>query len=186
VTRKVTRGELLDWQTYAEQRTRIRDGIMQVKAARRVHVGEHLTLLFENADTIRYQILEMMRAEQIVKESAIEHELTTYNAMLGDEGELGGALLIEIENADTRKELLSNWLPLPQHLYVKLEDGSKVYATFDREQVGEDRLSAVQYVKFDTKGKTPVAVGTDFAPLRAEVDLTPPQREALAADLAAR
>ena len=183
MTRKVRREELLDWQTYSEKRHEIREQILPVKEPRRIHVGPYLTFLFENTDTIRYQIQEMMRAEQIVKEEAIQHELETYNGLLGDEGELGCALLIEIDEPSQRKPLLSKWLPLPKHLYVKLEDGSKVYATYDEGQVGADRLSAVQYLKFDTKGAIPVAVGVDFEPLAAEAQLTAAQRSALAEDL---
>jgi hypothetical protein len=183
VTRKVRRDELLDWQTYSERRDEIRAKIMPIKEPRRIHVGPFLTFLFENTATIRYQIQEMMRAEQIVKEEAILHELETYNGLLGDEGELGCALLIEIDEASQRKPLLSKWLPLPQHLYVKLEDGSKVYASYDEGQIGTDRLSAVQYLKFDTRGAVPVAVGVDFEPLIDETTLTAAQRNALAEDL---
>ena len=182
---KVQREELLDYQTYSEQRDNVRRKIMGVKLLRRIHAGKYLTFLFENADTIRYQIQEMMRAEQIVRESAIQHELDTYNAMLGEDGELGCALLIEIEEAKGRKELLSKWLPLPKHLYVRLADGTKAYATYDESQVGEDRLSAVQYLKFNTSGAVPVAVGSDFEELMAEADLTEEQRRALGEDLEA-
>ena len=80
---KVQRTEILDFLTYGEQRDRIRAEAMAAKALRRVHLGKYLTFLFENRTTIRYQILEMMRAEQIVKESQIQHELDTYNAVPG-------------------------------------------------------------------------------------------------------
>jgi len=180
----VQRNQIVDYQTYADIRDAVRERIFAVKQLRRVHVGEHLSFLFENDETTRYQIQEMMRAEQIVKESAIQHEIDTYNELLGGPGELGCSLLIEIEDAAQRAPLLTKWLDLPSHLYVRLEEGSKVYATFDPRQVGDDRLSAVQYIKFDTSGRVPVCVGTDHPELEAEADLTPEQREALASDLA--
>ena len=83
---RVRREEILDYQTYAEQREAIRQRVLAIKQPRRVHVGEVLTFLFENTDTVRYQIQEMMRTEQIVKDSAIRHEIETYNERLGDTG----------------------------------------------------------------------------------------------------
>src|SRR5690349_7152325 len=78
--RRVQRSEILDFVTYGEQRDAIRAAAMAEKERRRVHLGEHLTFLFENPATVRYQVLEMVRAEQMVKESDIQHELETYNA----------------------------------------------------------------------------------------------------------
>lgn len=184
MTRLVQRSEIVDYQTYSEQREAVRDRMYGIKAARRIHVGPHLTFLFENHDTIWYQIQEMMRAEAIVKESAIEHEIETYNGLLAPNGGLGASLLIEIDDRSMRADLLVAWLPLPGRLYVRLEDGNKIYATFDPSQIGDDRLSAVQYLRFDTKGHVPVAVGSDFELLREETTLTAAQRQALAADLA--
>jgi hypothetical protein len=181
---KVQRSELLDYETYSERRNGIRDRILSIKAPRRIHVGEVFTFLFENGETIRYQIQEMMRAEKMVKESAIQHELDTYNGLLGGPGELGCALLIEIDDREERKRKLSSWVKLPAHLYAKLEDGSRVYATYDPSQVGEDRLSAVQYLKFDTHGQVPVALGSDLPEITVETGLSPEQREALRQDLA--
>lgn len=184
MVRTVQREEILDYETYGERREDIQLAVFAAKRPRRIHVGEYLTFLFENAETIRYQIQEIMRVERIVKESAIEHELAVYNGLLGGPGELGCALLIEIAEADERKEKLIAWLGLERHLYVRLESGEKVFATFDPGQVGDDRLSAVQYLKFDTKGRVPVAVGTDFPALQGETELTDEQRAALRADLA--
>ena len=82
----VERKHILDFVTYAEQRDAIRASAMAAKALRRVHLGEHLTFLFENAETIRYQVLEMVRVEQMVRESDIRHELDTYNEVLGGQG----------------------------------------------------------------------------------------------------
>lgn len=179
----VQRDQIVDYQTYDELRDELREKIFAIKQPRRIHVGEYLTFLFENDETTRYQIQEMMRAEQIGREDAIQHEIDTYNELLGGPGELGCSLLIEIEDAAQRAPLLTKWLDLPSHLYVTVEGGSKVYATFDPRQVGDDRLSAVQYLKFDTSGRVPVSIGTDHPELKAETQLTPEQREALAADL---
>jgi len=180
----VLRDELLDYQTYEGIRPAFREEVMAAKAARRVHVGPHLTFLFENTLTIRYQIQEMIRAERIVRERDILHELETYNALLGGPGELGCTLLIEIDDPLVRSVRLTEWFALPEHVYVRTPDAGKVRAAFDDTQRGDGRLSSVQYLKFSVKGVTPVAVGADLPGLEAEAALTPEQRAALAADLA--
>ncbi len=180
----VRRDELLDWRTYADGRDAIRAEVMAVKAARRIHLGDNLTFLFENHDTMRYQVQEIMRAEQIVRESGIREELDTYNGMLGGPGQLGCALLIEIEDEAKRRPLLEAWLGLQECLYAETADGSRTYAEFDPTQVGRGRLSAVQYLSFSLESG-PLRLGSDFATLELTVDLTEDQRAALAADLAA-
>jgi hypothetical protein len=181
--KKVERGELLDYETYGERRDAIRARVMEIKADRRIHAGDHLTFLFENADTIRYQIQEMMRAERIVKEEAILHEMRTYNEILGDDGELGCCLLIEIDDPRVRKERLREWVGLPGHVFLRRGDGSRVGAVYDPRQVGEDRLSSVQYLKFAVGDGEPAAIGCDLPGLAVEVPLTGRQRQALLEDL---
>jgi len=180
----VARQDIVDYETYEGLRSAFQKEVFAAKALRRIHVGEHFTFLFENALTIRYQVQEMMRAERIVKESAIEHELRTYNALLGEEGELGCSLLIEVEDPAQRDRLLREWLRLPEHIYVRTGDGSRVRPRFDEGQRGTDRLSSVQYLVFPVRGNTPVAVGIDLPGLVAETELNKEQRGALAADLA--
>ena len=119
MTKTVARDEILDYVTYEERRGGIRDAVMQTKAARRVHVGPHLTFLFENHDTMRYQVLEMVRSERMVKDADIRHEIETYNEVLGGQGELGATLLVELEDPALRAEKLTQWLALPEHLYAK-------------------------------------------------------------------
>jgi hypothetical protein len=180
----VTRADLVDYQTYDDIREDFRRQAMAVKDARRVHVGRHLTFLFENTLTIRYQILEMMRAERIVRERDIQHEMETYNAVLGGPGELGCTLLIEIDDPDERARRLTEWYELPPHVYARLEDGTKVRPTFDEAQRGDGRLSSVQYLKFPLAGRVPLALGVDLPGLDVEATLTAAQRAALAEDLA--
>ena len=184
MTNAVTRAEIVDFETYREERETYRPKVMAIKAPRRIHLGKNLTFLFENHETVRYQVQEMMLAERIVKEAEILHELTTYNELLGGPGGLGASLLIEIENEAERNEKLKAWHKLPQHLYVKLEDGSKVRATYDARQVGETRLSSVHYLRFPVQGNLPVAIGVDLPELVLEAPFTAEQRAALQADLA--
>ncbi|MCP3853324.1 MAG: DUF3501 family protein [Actinomycetia bacterium] len=186
MARLIERSDIVDYQTYEDHREATRDRILEVKKVRRIHLGEYLTFLFENRETLAYQVQEIMRAEKIARESAIVHEIEVYNSMLGEPGDLGCALLIEIAEAADRKPFLIRWLGLEKTLYLGLADGSKVYASYDQGQVGDDRLSAVQYLRFSVGDGTPVAIGTDFEELEAEVELTPDQKAALVADLAVR
>ena len=182
--KRVLRSELLDFATFEDQRAALMPRVLAEKAARRVHVGENLTFLFENANTLRWQIQEMMRAERMVREKDIEHELATYNELLGGPGELGCTLLVEIEDERERAEKLRRWVALPDHVYARLADGRRVPARVDDRQRILEKLSSVQYLKFPVGGEVPVAIGCDYAELRAEALLTPAQRDALRADLA--
>ena len=184
MTKTVERGEVVDYVTYEERRGGVRDAVMKAKALRRVHVGP-LTFLFENHDTVHYQVQEMMRAERMVKEADIAHEIETYNELLGGRGEIGCSLLVELDDPDERQDKLTRWLDLPKHLYVRQADGTKVYARYDQRQVGETRVSSVQYLKFVVGSEAPVAVGCDHPDpeLRRETALAPEQRAALQSDL---
>jgi hypothetical protein len=182
--RKVLRSEVVDYETYRESRPAVQARVLETKRVRRVHVGPNLTFLFENHDTVRYQIQEMMLAERIVKEADVVHEIETYNELLGADGELGATLLVEIPEASERARLLQQWRDLPFGLYARLEDGEVVRPAVDERQVGQQRLSSVQYLRFDTRWRTPVAIGCDHPDYTHEADLTEEQRAALALDLA--
>jgi len=179
----VTRADVVDYETYEDGREAFRREVIAAKERRRVHVGEHVTLLFENRLTVRYQIQEMMRVERIVREDDIRHEIDTYNELLGGPGELGATMLIEIDDERERAEKLSAWLGLAERVYVELADGTRIFGGPDTRQQDEHRLSSVQYLKFPVDGRTPVAVGVDFPGLVARTSLTDVQRAALDEDL---
>lgn len=182
--RPVDRSEILDFVTYDEQREATRPRALEVKKVRRITLADGtFTFLFENRDTVRYQVQEMMRTERIVKEADILHELHTYNELLGGPGELGCTLLIGIDDPDERARKLSAWLELPRHVYAELADGTRVRATFDPRQVGDARLSSVQYLKLAVGKTAPVALGIDLPGVEARTVLTQEQRAALTDDL---
>jgi hypothetical protein len=181
----VQRSQILDYQTYEETRESFRTRVMAEKGRRRIHVGRHLTFLFENPLTIRYQVQEMLRAERIVRERDILHELETYNALLGGQDELGCTLLIEIEDPEERPAKLRRWRDLPQHVYARMEDGTLIRPDFDEAQRDADRLSSVQYLKFPVGGLVPTALGVDHPEMTAETALTEDQKAALNDDLRA-
>ncbi len=181
----VVREEILDHVTYDEHRNAIRASAMRAKDLRRVHVGSHLTFLFENPETVRYQVLEMVRAEQIVRETDIRHELDTYNALLGEPGDLGCTLLIEIEDEQARPALLRAWRDLPGQVFLVLADGQTAPARWDETQMDEDRLSSVQFLRFPVGGGQPVGVRVTHPALAVEATFSPETRQALAQDLTA-
>ena len=179
---KLDAAQILKLDEYDAQRDAIRAQVMEEKRRRRIHAGP-LTFLFENVETVRYQVQEMLRAERLYRPAEVQHEIDTYNELLGAPGELGCTLLIEITDPVERDERLRAWRDLPGHLYARLPDGRLSRPLFDARQVGDDRLSSVQYLKFPTSGTAPVAIGSDLPGLEIETALTPEQRSALRADL---
>jgi hypothetical protein len=180
----VTRAEILDHVTYGEERPKLQAEALAAKRLRRVVVADCLTFLFENPVTIRYQIQEMVRAEKIVRERDIQHEIDTYNELLGQDGELGVTLLVGLESAAERDAKLRRWTRLPEHLQFVLPDGTRVRPRWDARQISDEKLSSVQYLKVPARGQAPVAVAVDLpGELVGETPLTPEQRAAVQADL---
>jgi hypothetical protein len=105
--RKLTIDDIADLRAYEREREEYRDRIIALKKLRRVGVGPIITLMFENRDTMRFQIQEMARAEKILSDEAIQHEVDTYNALIPDPGQLSATLFIEL----TTKMQLVEWLP---------------------------------------------------------------------------
>ena len=184
--RPVVREEILDFMTYTDRRDALRPAILEAKRVRRVGIGPHLMILFENHQTIWYQIQEMMRVERIVRERDILHEINTYNELIGTNGDLGACLLIGINDPEERARKLTEWMGLLSTVYLELADGTRVAPVWDERQVGDDRLSSVQYLKFPVGGKTPVAAGCSFADpvVNFRVEIAGETHAALAADLA--
>jgi hypothetical protein len=181
----IDRSEILDHLTYGERRPEIRAAAMAAKDLRRVPAGAHLTFLFENPETLRYQVLEMVRAEQLVREADIRHELDTYNALLGGDGDLAATLLIEIEDERERALLLRKWRDLPGAVALRLEDGRSVAARWDEAQMSEDKLSAVQFLLFPAgRGARPAGLAIQHPELALDLEFSPATRAALAGDLA--
>jgi len=183
--RAVLRSQILNGAHYERTRDFSRASVMEIKRKRRIHVGPCLTFLFENTTTIWYQVQEMLRAERIEREEDILHELATYNALLGGNGQLGCCLLVEIEDPVVRDRRLREWRALPAYVYMRCEGGATVRPTIDPDQIDEHRISAVQYLKFHVDDWRPVALGCDLPGLFAETPLTREQRDALNDDLRA-
>ncbi len=126
----------------------LRPQVLALKERRRIRLGDHLTFLFENRETVRYQIQEMMRIERITGTKEILHEVETYNELIPAQGELSASLLIEYETPEERSVKLKQLLGLEKHLWVEVPGAGRTPSIFDTRQIGEERISSVQYVKF--------------------------------------
>lgn len=174
---------------YETERETLRPAMMALKDRRRIRVGDHLTFLFENRDTVRYQIQEMMRIERIVKPADIEHEIDTYNELIPRQGELSASLLIEYEKPQERDVELRRLLGLDRHLWLEA-GGERTPAVFDGRQIGETRLSSVQYLKFRLTPDQAQAwqqgakIVVDHPHYRCERPLAPGELSELARDFA--
>ena len=184
--KRVERSDILDYVTYSERREAIRDSALRAKSVRRILVGEYFTFLFENRETVIYQVQEMMRIERIVKEDDIQHELDTYNELIHPAGTLGCTMLVGIDDEAVRDQKLQEWMGLNDHIYATLPDGSRARPTWDPRQVGETRLSSVQYLSFPLGPEPPLAIGIEMPGIEAETQLSDVQRDALRADLSAK
>jgi len=133
---------------YEVERETLRPRVMAIKDRRRVRVGGHLTFLFENRETVRYQIQEMMRIERIVNPRDIKHEVETYNELIPGPDQLSASLLIEYDTPEERDVQLRALLGIENHVWLVVDGTAPAPAVFDQRQISTDRVSSVQYIKF--------------------------------------
>jgi hypothetical protein len=144
----VTLEEVKNIAEYELWREQWRPRMIAMKDRRRVRVGGHQTFLFENHDTVLYQVQEMMRIERIVRRHEIEHEIHTYNELIPKTNGLCASLLIEYETPELRAVWLRKLLGLENHVWFVVGETAPVKACFDTRQISTDRISSVQYVSF--------------------------------------
>ncbi|MCM5569134.1 DUF3501 family protein [Burkholderiaceae bacterium FT117] len=192
---KVTRDSLMTLEAYAKARPEFRKKVIEHKKHRTVHLGEHVTLLFEDELTVRYQIQEMLRIEKIFEEEGIEHELEAYNPLIPDGRNLKATMLIEYEDADVRKRELAKLIGIEDKVWVQVEGSPKVYAIADEdlERENEEKTSSVHFMRFELtedmaaalKYGVPLSIGVDHANYKASQEpVSAETRAALVGDLA--
>jgi hypothetical protein len=183
--RKLTLDDIADMRAYERERDQFRNHVIELKRRRRVSVGPHITLVFENRDTIRFQIQEMARIERLYSDAQIENELRVYNPLVPEPGHLSATMFLELTN----DELLREWLPklvgIERAVYVVIGDGAdaeRVAFTADSEHdeqlTRSDTTSAVHYVhlsmtapQIERFASSPVTLGIDHANYRHESPL---------------
>ena len=133
---------------YEIEREQWRPQVLELKERRRIEVGGHLVFLFENHETVRYQIQEMMRIERMVKPEDIRHEVDTYNELIPQASEISATLLISYPSPEERDIRLRELLGLENHIWIQVADLPRTRARYDTRQIATDRISSVQYLKF--------------------------------------
>ena len=193
--RKLTVDDIVDHRAYERERDHFRAGVIAMKRRRRIALGDVVTIVFENTDTMRFQVQEMARAERMLTDHAIAHEVETYNELIPGPGELSGTLFIEL----TDEAALREWLPklrgIEFEVRFELGDGTSqvVGIPSDEERLTRDDITAaVHYLKFpfDSQQRAALASGTarlivDHPEYQVWVELNDAQRAELAGDFAA-
>lgn len=150
----LTPQDLLPAAQYEEDRPAIRQKIIALKKRRRISVGEFVTLVFENRETLLFQIQEMIRIERIFDPGKIQEECDVYNALLPDRNELSATLFIEITDSEKIQPLLDSFKNIDQANTVGIKVGdTSVFANFEAGHSKEDKISAVHFVRFSTTPK---------------------------------
>jgi hypothetical protein len=145
--KKVALEDIMGLGAYEQAREKARQRIIALKQKRRVAVGDKVTLVFENRDTVIFQIQEMMRAEKITDLDKIREEIEVYNELVPEPGALSATLFLEIADQERLREELLKFLGIDEALYFNV-GAHAIHARFEEGRSKEDKISAVQYVKF--------------------------------------
>jgi hypothetical protein len=191
---RIERGSLLPLETYTRERNAFRVRVIEHKKHRTVHLGEHVTLLFEDELTIRYQIQEMLRIERIFEEAGIQHELDAYNPLVPDGSNLKATMMIEYPEAAERQRKLARLKGIEDRVWVQVAGFARVYAIADEdlERENEHKTSAVHFLRFEfdagmrdaLRRGAGLGLGVEHPEYQASLDTAAAVRAALAGDLA--
>jgi Protein of unknown function (DUF3501) len=192
--RKLTVDDIVDHRAYERERDEFRARIIAMKRSRRIAIGELVTIVFENTDTMRFQVQEMARAERMLTDEAIAHEVDTYNELIPGPDELSGTLFIEITDDAALREWLPKLVGIEFAVRFELGDGrthAQAVPQDEERLTREDITSTVHYLKFpfDAHQRAQLAFGPahlviDHPEYAASVELTEAQRAELARDFA--
>lgn len=189
--KKIALDDIMGVAAYETVREEFRRRIIELKQKRRVSVGDKISLVFENRDTVLFQIQEMLRAERMADLDKIRDEIEIYNELLPEPGELSATLFLEIEDQTHLREELLKFLGIDEAVFLKIGEHS-IHARFEEGRSKVDKISAVQYVKFPL-GQQEIAsfIGgaaaemlIDHPNYQARAPLTAATRKSLIEDLA--
>jgi hypothetical protein len=169
----LTLDEVVGLEAYAALRPAYRDAIIAYKRERRLPIGENVTLLFEDRETLRFQVQEMLWVERIAESDKIQNELDVYNELMPGEGELSATLFIEITQAEQIRPELDRLIGIDEHVSLELGPEGNcecIRAQFDPKQLEEDRISAVQYIRFALDPAQARRFCTPDVPARVRID----------------
>ncbi len=191
----IDRETLMTLEAYAKARPAFRTRVLEHKKARTVHLGEHITLIFEDELTLRYQIQEMLRIEKAFEEEAIQDELDVYNPLVPDGSNFKATMLIEYEDVEARRLALMQLKGVEDRVFIAVAGSERVWAIADEDlpRENEVKTSAVHFLRFELttdmvaalKGGAALAIGVDHPAYRAEIPaVDAATRQSLAGDLA--
>jgi hypothetical protein len=191
----IKKESLLSLEAYARERNAFRARVLAHKKLRTVHLGEHVTLQFENELLIRYQIQEMLRLERIFEADGIQGELDAYNPLVPDGGNWKATMFIEYPEVDDRRRALVLLKGIERHVWVEIEGCERVYAIADEDldRENEEKTAAVHFVRFELtppmraaiKRGAGLSIGVDHPAYSAALQPVPGDvRDALAQDIA--
>ena len=190
---ELTRADLMSLEEYAEGRPEFRAKVMEHKKSRRVTIGDHATLYFEDALTMQYQIQEMLRIERIFEAAGIQEELDVYNPLIPDGSNWKATFMMEYSDPEERKVKLAELIGVEKALYVQVEGFDRVapIANEDLERETEEKTSSVHFVRFEltpemiaaAKGGAAICAGIDHPAYREETVIENPMRDSLLDDL---
>ena len=190
----ITRDSLMTLEAYAKARSAMRDEVMAQKKLRRIALGEHILLIFENELLIRYQIQEMLRVEKIFEEDGIRHELESYVPLVPTGSNFKVTMQIEYADEAERRRMLGLLKGVEDRVWVRVDGFDPVFAIADEdlERENEEKTSAVHFLRFElspsmvaaAKGGAALSVGVDHPEYTANTGALPEAvRASLAADL---
>ena len=191
--RKLTLADIADVRAYERERVAFRSRVIELKQRRRVALGTLVTVLFENRDTMRFQVQEMARAEQLVTDDAIQAEIDVYNRMIPEPGQLCLTMFIELVTDEQLREWLPRLVGIQHHVVLRLPDGQEVRARTDEHHESqltrEAVTSAVHYLRFELSAAAvaafggPVVLAIDHPQYLEEIELLPATVAELQRDL---
>ncbi len=191
---RIDRASLMTLEAYARERPQFRARVMAHKRNRTVQLGEHLTLIFEDELTIRYQVQEMLRVERIFEEEGIREELDAYNPLVPDGRNLKATMMLEYTDPEERQKRLGELLGIEDRAWVRVEAHERVWAVADEdlERENEEKTSSVHFLRFELtesmaqalKNGAGLSIGLDHPRYTEALQAQPAVRDALAKDLA--
>ena len=191
----LSRDDLMNLETYAEQRPEFRARVIAHKKDRQLRLGENATLYFEDQLTMQYQIQEMLRIERIFDAEGIKEELDTYNPLIPDGSNWKATFMIEFTDENARKEALARMIGIEDRVWMQVAGHERVYAIADEdlERDNAEKTSAVHFMRFEltpamveaAKSGADIGAGIDHEAYNVSIAALPGNiRDSLAADLA--
>jgi len=192
--KKLTRQDLLSLEQYASERKRLRSEVIAHKQLRNVQVGPNMTWCFEDYTTIRYQVLEMLRAERIFESDGIQAEIDAYNPLIPDGRNWKVTLLLEFPDPQLRRTALEKLIGVEDRCWIRVSEMERVFAVADEdmERENDEKTSAVHFLRFELspsmaeamKGDASLSIGVDHEEYRHVLSPLPlPVRDSLRLDL---